>query len=261
MVSQVTICKDVQIEPSKKKTQDSLKLSVVLPAYNEAENIEEVVDKIDRIARQMKLKYELIVVDDGSKDETRKKAINCANNKSHIRVVSYRKNMGKGHAIKTGFMHTLGNFVIFMDSDLDVEPGCIVRYIKALKYGDLAIASKWHPESNIKVPLVRKLLGHSFNVLVRLLTGLKVNDTQTGLKAVRRDALKKFFHKLAINRYAFDVELLVVANISGLKIVELPVNLRINRLFYIKDALGMFFDLLRIAYRLKISKSYHTPVI
>lgn len=258
MVSKVTICENIQIRSKRKMTPDTLKLSVVLPAYNEAENIEEVVDKIDSIARQMRLEYELIVVDDGSRDTTRKKAANCANNNSHIRVISYGKNMGKGHAIRTGFMCTCGDFVIFMDSDLDVDPSHIRRYIEALKYGDVVIASKWHPQSSVKVPLIRSFLSHSFNVLVKLSTGLKVNDTQTGFKAIRREALKKILPKLVITGYAFDVELLTLANSSGLKIVELPVNLRINRLFHIRDALAMFFDLLRIAYRLRISKSYHS---
>jgi glycosyltransferase involved in cell wall biosynthesis len=233
-----------------------LKLSLVLPAYNEEKTIEEVINRVDSIVKQTGLKYELIVVDDGSWDFTRKKASNCANNNSHIKIVSYRRNMGKGHAIKTGFAHAKGDAVVFMDSDLDIDPRQITRYVEALNYGDMVIASKWHPQSNVEIPLIRRFLSRAFNVLVKLLMGIKVRDTQTGLKAVRRKALDKVFLGLNIERYAFDVELLAVANLHGLKIVELPVNIRMRGLFDFTEVWKMFVDLLTIAYRLRVLKQY-----
>jgi len=235
---------------------DSLKLSLVMPAYNEGETIEGVIHRVDRIVKQTGLMYELIVVDDGSKDCTRKKASDCANNNSHIKVVSYRRNMGKGHAIKTGFARAIGEEVVFIDSDMDIDPRQITRYIEALKYGDMVIASKWHPQSNVDIPLMRRFLSHAFNVLVKLLMGIRVSDTQTGLKAVRRKALDEVFSRLNIERYAFDVELLAVANLHGLKIVELPVNIRMRTLFDFTEVWKMFLDLLTIAYRLRLLKQY-----
>lgn len=103
---------------------------------------------------------------------------------------------------------------------------------------------------------MRRFLSHGFNVLVKLLTGIKVKDTQTGLKAFRRDSLDAIFLKLAIKRYAFDVELLAVANLHGLKVVELPVNIRMRGLFSLREVWRMFADLLGIAYRLRILKQY-----
>lgn len=235
---------------------DSLKLSLVLPAYNEGRTIEEVIYKVDNVIGKTGLEYELIVVDDGSIDDTRKKAINYANNNSHIKVVSYKKNMGKGHAIKTGFAQATGDAVVFMDSDLDIDPRQITRYVEALNYGDMVIASKWHPQSNVDIPLMRRFLSHGFNVLVKVLMGIKVSDTQTGLKAVRRKALEEVFSTLNIERYAFDAELLTVANHRGLKVVELPVNIRMRGLFDFTEVWKMFVDLLLIAYKLRVLKQY-----
>ena len=237
----------------------SPELSLVMPAYNEADNIEMVVNRVDRIVRKTGLKYELIVVDDGSVDDTRVRAINFANNNGHTKVVSYSRNMGKGHAIKTGFAHSTGDALIFMDSDLDIDPRHIARYAEALRFGDIVIASKWHPQSRVKAPLIRRFLSHSFNALVKLLVGVKVSDTQTGLKAVKRNVMEKVFPRLAVKRYAFDVELLAVANIFGFKILELPVSIRLTRSFSVREWLRMLLDLIGIAYRLRIIKFYQRP--
>jgi len=235
---------------------DSPQLSLIMPAYNEGRTIEEVIYRVDNVVRQTGLKYELIIVDDGSVDDTRKKATNSANNNSHVKVVSYRTNIGKGHALKSGFAHAKGDAVIFIDSDLDIDPEQVIRYVEALEHGDVVIASKWHPQSNVEIPLMRRFLSHGFNVLVKLLTGIKVSDTQTGLKAVRRDALDTIFSKLAIKRYAFDVELLAAANLRGLKVVELPVNMRMSSIFSFREVWRMFWDLLGITYRLRVIRWY-----
>lgn len=233
-------------------------LSVVMPAYNVEGVIEEAVERTDRIVRRTGLKYELIVVDDGSSDETRRKAKNYAGKNEHVKVVGYAKNMGKGHAVKTGFTHAKGDSVVFMDGDMDIDPEQIVRYVKALEHGDVVIASKWHPKSRVEMPLVRKILSRGFNLLVKLLTGMRLSDTQTGLKAVRRKAVEKIFPKLSVKRYAFDVEMLTLANLYGLKIVELPVKIQTRSLFSIKEIWRMFIDLLGIAYRLRILKYYES---
>lgn len=235
-------------------------LSLVLPAYNEGDTIEEVVKKVDHVVGQMGVEYELIVVDDGSMDDTRRKAVDYAMNNGHVRVVGHRRNMGKGYAIKTGFSQAGGDMVVFMDSDLEIDPEQIGQYVQALERGDLAVASKWHPQSLVEVPLTRRFLSNGFNVLVKLLTGLRVRDTQTGLKAVRREAVERFFSRMAVKRFAFDVELLTVASLYGLRIVELPVNIRMTGRFSFKEVWRMLIDLLGIAYRLRLLKWYQCRV-
>jgi len=236
--------------------RDRPELSLILPAYNEGDTIEVVVERVDRAVGKTGLGYELIVVDDGSVDDTRIKVINYADNNAHVRVVGYGRNMGKGHAIKTGFAHARGDAVVFIDSDLEIDPRQITHYVEALRHGDVVVASKWHPQSRVEVPLMRKFLSYGFNVLVRLLTGIRLRDTQTGLKAVRRKALEKVFSRLAVKRFAFDVELLAVANLYSLKIVELPVNIRMCGLFNLREVWRIFIDLLGIAYRLRVLKWY-----
>lgn len=228
----------------------------MMPAYNNGHVVEEVINRVDTVVKQMGVSYELIVVDDGSVDDTRKKVTDYANYNGHVKVVGYGRNMGKGYAVKTGFQYATGKVVIFIDSDLDIDPGQILRYFKALKHGDIVIASKWHPQSNVEIPFIRRFLSHAFNVLVRLLTGVRLKDTQTGLKAVRRKALERVFSSLAVKRYAYDVELLTLANLYGLSVVELPVNVRMRGLFNPKNVLGMFVDLLGITYRLRVAEWY-----
>jgi len=228
-----------------------------MPAYNEEDNIGEAIERVDQAIRQTGLSYELIVVDDGSIDGTRIKVEDYTRSNDHVRIIGYERNMGKGYAIKMGFTHAKGDTIIFLDSDLDINPRQITRYIKALEQGDIVIASKWHPQSRVKIPLIRRILSHGFNVLVKLLTGIRLRDTQTGLKAVRRKTLENVFSRLTVKRFAFDVELLAIANLYGLKIIELPVDIHMKHgSFSFREVWRILIDLLGITYRLRILKWY-----
>jgi dolichol-phosphate mannosyltransferase len=234
---------------------------VVLPAYNEEDAIEGALDALNRIVKDMQLRYEIVVVDDGSIDTTRVKAIKYANTNGHVKVISYDRNVGKGHAIKTGFMQATGEVVVFTDSDRDIDLSTVSRYVEALQHADIVIASKWHPQSVVEMPLVRRLLSYGFNVLVRLMIGAKLRDTQAGLKVMRKSAFKDIFPRLSVKRYAFDVELLAVANLYGLRVVEMPVNLQMGALFSIREVWRMFVDLLGIAYRLRVLRWYQRSLV
>jgi len=231
-------------------------LSFVIPAYNEEDSIEGALIALDAAVETKELHYEIVVVDDGSRDQTFSKANMYANKNSHVKVIRCIKNMGKGYAIKEGFMQAKGDAVVFADSDLEIDLTAVSRYVEALRHGDIVIASKWHPESVVKIPLVRRILGCGFNLLVRVLTGVKLKDTQAGLKAIRRKVFEDVFPRLAVKRYAFDVELLAVANLYGLKVVEMPVNLQMGALFSLREVGRMFLDLLGIAYRLRVIRWY-----
>jgi glycosyltransferase involved in cell wall biosynthesis len=233
-----------------------VELSFVLPAYNEGDSIEGALDKLDRAVKNTRLRYEIVVVDDGSVDDTRTKAIRYAYGNGHVRWIGYDRNMGKGYAIKKGFTQTTGDAIVFLDSDMEIDLNRVSSYVEALRHGDIVIASKWHPESVVEIPLIRRILGHGFNVLVRLSTGVKLRDTQTGLKAIRRKAFEDVFPRLAVKRYAFDVELLTVANLYGLRVVEMPVNIRMRGLFSVREVWRMFLDLMGITYRLRVLRWY-----
>jgi dolichyl-phosphate beta-glucosyltransferase len=235
-------------------------VSFVLPAFNEGKYIEQSLKRLDSNFSNDYPHHEIVVVDDGSVDDTRLRAWHYARRNGHVKIIAYNRNVGKGFAIKTGFLGTVGNVVVLLDSDLDVDIEQIGRYVQALRFGDIAIGSKYHPDSVIARSFLRRFLSRGFNILTRLLTGVKISDTQVGIKAIRRDVFLGVFKHLSVKRYAFDVELLVLANVYGLKVIELPVRLKISDKFSIVDIWHMFLDLLGIAYRLRIKKYYHRGV-
>jgi dolichol-phosphate mannosyltransferase len=243
-----------------KRILSQVELSFVIPAYNEEDSIEDALGALDEVVKNRKLPYEIIVVNDGSKDKTLPKAITYASRNGHVRVVSYDKNVGKGYAVRAGFMQTTGEVVVFVDSDMDIDLGTVSKYVAALEHGDIVIASKWHPDSVVSMPLTRRILSHGFNVLVRILTGAKLKDTQVGLKAMRKSAFVNIFPRLCVKRYAFDVELLAVASLYGLRIVQMPAQIRIRESFRLKEAFKMFQDLLGIAYRLRVLHWYQRSI-
>ncbi len=235
-------------------------VSLVVPAYNESKLIQNTLERIDYNLANKELPYEILIVDDGSIDDTCLKAKNYGSNKNYIKVISYRNNVGKGYAIKTGFKKSKGDAIVFFDGDSDIDAKQIQRFLDGLNGADIVIGSKWHPDSQVKVPLVRKMLSHAFNMLARLLTGVKVSDTQTGIKALKRQAFLDVFERLCVKRYAFDVELIVLAQIYGLKVKEIPVDLEVTELFTFKSTWHMLKDLLGIAYRLRIRKWYQHAI-
>jgi len=236
-------------------------LSLVMPAYNEEDHIGLIIERVDSFVGRLGLDYELIVVDDGSIDNTKTKVNDYAGTNGHVKVVGYSNNVGKGFALRTGFSHAVGDVVVFMDGDADIDPKQVSRYIEALKDADVVVASKWHPQSKVETPLVRRFLSHGFNVLVKLLVGLRLSDTQTGLKAIRRDAFLDVFPRLTVKRYAFDVEMLALANLLGLRIVELPIHIQTRDLFRLGEVWKMFLDLLGITYRLRVLRWYQRALV
>ena len=166
----------------------------------------------------------------------------------------------KGFAIKTGVMDSTGDAVIFIDGDMEIDLNTISKYVEALENADIVIATKWHPNSTVSMPFSRKIMSRTFNVLVRILIGFNLKDTQVGLKVMKRSAVDNIFPQLAVKRYAFDVELLTLAKLYDLKIVEMPVKLKLISSFKPKDAWHMFVDLLGIAYRLRIIRWYQRQI-
>jgi len=235
-------------------------LSFVVPACDEEDSIKNTLETLDAVVMNKKLPYEIVVVNDGSTDKTLANALKYAERNAHVRVVNHVVNVGKGYAVKTGFMQTIGDVVVFVDSGMEINLSTVSRYVDALEHADIVIASKWHPESVVKIPLVRRILGCGFNLLVRVLTGVKLKDTQAGLKAIRRKAFEDVFQRLAVKRYAFDVELLAVAHLYGLKVVEMPVKIKMGASFKLRDIGKMFVDLLGIAYRLRMIHWYQRSI-
>jgi glycosyltransferase involved in cell wall biosynthesis len=204
--------------------------------------------------------FEIIVVNDGSVDDTRKVIEVVKEKDRRIRMISYGTNMGKGYAIKRGILESRGKYVIFMDGDGDIGAETLSTYLQRLKDADIIIASKYHSSSVVKIPRARRFLSRCFHLFVKALIPLRVSDTQVGLKAGRGDAFRKIFQSVLVKRYAFDVEMLAVATLLGLKIVEMPVKIELKSSLKRKEIVRMALDVLGIAYRLRIIRSYQKQI-
>ena len=231
------------------------KISVIMPAYNEERTISKCISDARIYLENLACPYEIIIVDDGSTDGTRTEAVRASVN-PQVKIIGYDRNQGKGFAIKHASKYATGDVIAFMDSDADVRPDLLKQYVTVLQNNDVALASKWHPDSRVSTPVMRRLLSHAFNRLVMLLTGLRVSDTQSGFKAFRREALESVMSLVSVKRYAFDVELLVAAKLLKLRIIELPIQIRLNSLFSARYVLRMLVDLLGITYRLRVIHWY-----
>ena len=240
-------------------------LSVVIPAYNEADRIAETIRVTIEELRKLDCTYELVIVDDGSKDHTQHHAREVAlehtePGRGEVHVVTYDRNGGKGYAVRYGAACTRGKFVAFLDADLDLHPRLLARLLRmqADSGADIVIGSKRHPDSVVDYPTERKLYSGVYYHLCRTLFGLPVRDTQTGIKLLRGTFARTVLPTLTVNRFAFDLEMLVVAHRLGLSIVEAPVDLTFRRRFGrigIRAISGICVDTLMIWWRLRTAES------
>ena len=236
-------------------------ISVVIPVHNQEKTISLLLSRIKGILNSTLRSYEIVVVNDGSFDNTFGVLQKEEELDSHMKVISYTPNRGKGYAVKTGVIQSSGNIVIFADGDLDISHDKIREYITELENCDIVIASKRHPQSKVNAPFSRKFLSRMFNLFVRMVIGLKVKDTQSGLKAGKGASLRTIFRIMLVKRYAFDVELLTIASALNLKIREMPVEINLDHNFKVQDIVKMLLDVTAITYRYKIKRWYHKQIM
>ncbi|MHA1595162.1 MAG: glycosyltransferase [Candidatus Baldrarchaeia archaeon] len=231
------------------------KISIIMPAYNCGHCISSSIRQVYNTMREEELNFEIIIVNDGSSDNTSDAVLETMRelNSDSIKLISYPKNMGKGYAFVRGFKESTGDIIVLFDADLDIPPPQIPFMVKILKRknADIVITNKWHPLSKTQASFKRFALSTGFNFLVRFLTGISLRDTQTGAKCFRRHVLNAITKRLFVKRFAIDVEILLLAQKMGFKIVEVPsiatINLSSN--FYVNDIMKMFLELLSITYR------------
>jgi len=237
--------------------QPTPKITIIMPAYNVGNKIDTALKQLLKNLTQITNNYEIIIVDDGSQNPPQSNII-TTNNK--IKIIKHPTNLGKGAAIKTGTKYATGQYTIIIDADGDINPKNLKQYITALKQYDIIIASKRHPHSTYQAPTIRKILSTTYNILTKILLGIKTGDTQTGLKAFKTQHLKTIMKVIIVKRYTWDTEALAIANILKLKIAEAPVHIKQEKLFKIKDALKMLLEILGITYRLRIIKWYQKNI-
>jgi glycosyltransferase involved in cell wall biosynthesis len=240
------------------------KLSIIIPAYNKGNSIFAVIDQQIKQLKLTAYDFEIIVVNDGSTDNTLEKAVKAKafnGNSDKIKIYHYPKNWGKGFALSYGFWKSTGNLVAFCDADLDL-PAINLRVALAhmdQANSDIVLGSKRHPESKVNYPFIRRFMSFWYQVFIRLLFNLNVRDTQCGLKIFKREILETVIPKLVVKAFAFDLELLVVAKKYGFSnITESPIelNYKFNSTVSLRTVKRIIQDTLGIFYRKAILDFY-----
>lgn len=243
------------------------KLSVIVPAYNKDAEVFASISSYVFLLKTLPYDWEIIVVDDASQDQTLREAIRSKmfnGNTRRIKIFSYDLNQGKGFALYYGFTKSSGDIVIFADSDLDLPAQNIPIILKHFhkSNSDITVGSKRHPLSKVNYPLSRRILSKSYQLLVRSLFSMNISDSQVGMKVFKRCVLEDSFPRIVIKKFAFDVELLVVAQMIGFgKISESPITLdyRFTSTIHLSTIWKIFIDTLAIFYRKNILKYYQNP--
>ena len=235
-------------------------LSLVTPVFNGAAYVEESVREILATLETLGRPFEVIVVCDGSTDDTAGRARAVGDDR--VRVMHYPDNTGKGHAVLHGIAQARGRLVGWLDGDLDVSPQAIVDACRMFERApvDAVVGSKRHPESQVGYPLVRRVYSAGYQALIRLLFRVNVRDTQVGAKVLRREMLDTIAPLLLVKRWAFDVEVLAVGAEFGFdRIEEVPIALNYR---FTGSSINwravrlMLQDTLAIAYRIHLRHWY-----
>lgn len=227
-------------------------LSLIVPAYNEGHRLGPSLRAMADYLRHSPLRYEILVVDDGSTDDTPGVIAAAAAADPALRGISYRPNRGKGHAVRTGMLAARGEYLMYTDADLSIPIAITEDFLAALRQGyDMAIASRWHPDSTnaVSPPPARRLMGAIFRWCVRQLVISDVRDTQCGCKAYRAEVAHRLFAQSRIDRFSFDAEVIYLAARAGYRIKEVPFALHYipgSSVRPVRDSLLMLRDLVRI---------------
>ncbi|PYX01317.1 MAG: glycosyl transferase [Acidobacteria bacterium] len=226
--------------------------SFVIPAYNESARIGATLERVLNYIGQQKTHTEIIVVNDGSRDNTAQIVRQFAQQYPALRLLENPGNRGKGYSVRNGMLHANGSILLFSDADLSSPIEEAQKLFAAITSGaDVAIGSRWVQSSlqTERQPLYRQLFGRIFNLMLRITLGLKFKDTQCGFKAFTRAAAQKIFPQQQIERWGFDPELLYLAKKFGFKVVEVPVvwgHSGGTRISPLRDGTRMFLEMLRV---------------
>ncbi len=228
------------------------RLSVILPAYNEGHHIYANLKEVCSVLKGCNL--EVIVVDDGSQDRTFDESQRAVAEGYPVRAVRQGANRGKGAALFYGFGFASGDLVAFLDADLEIAPDNVLRLWEVMQATNAEVVVGTKTSSENRFPVIRRLLSGLYRWGVSFLFGLSLSDTQTGVKLFRREALEAAIPRLAVSRFAFDIELLVAVTRFGYRIAECPVKTNYTRTGNLgrmnpRQIVGMLIDTLRIYYR------------
>lgn len=232
-------------------------ISVIIPCYKEADVIQNTLQTLSQYLSERFERFEIIVVIDGSPDKTQENVRHFGNTHPEVplTIIPFVKNQGKGSAVKTGVLRSRYDPILFTDADLAVPIQELEKFLSALTTNDIVIASRLIPGSRFEepVPLYRTVLARGFYILQIIVLGnLKFPDTQCGFKLFRRTIALPLFQHLTVKRFAFDAELLFLAQKAKAKIATLPVTIRKDsrntNVKALRDPINMFSALLKIRF-------------
>jgi dolichyl-phosphate beta-glucosyltransferase len=224
-------------------------LSIIIPAYNEEQRLGVTLERVSQYVREQTYNAEIIVVDDGSRDNT----IGIAQRFSHVRVIAQERNRGKGAAVRRGMLEARGDFRLFSDADLSTPITELPKLLYKAEQGiaDVCIGSRALNRDNVKKhqPWLRETMGKSFNLLVQMVVLRGITDTQCGFKLFTARSASLLFSQAKIDGFGFDVEILYLAEKHGLRVAQESVlwfNDERTTVHPVFDALAMLREILRI---------------
>ena len=226
--------------------------SIIIPAYNEERRLGASLESVLAYVAEQGWEAEILVVDDGSRDGTARLAAEVAARHPTVRLLQNPGNRGKGYSVRHGMLEAQGELLLFTDADLSAPIAEVAKLFAALRAGaEIAIGSRWleSETQTLRQPFYRQLFGRIFNLLLRLLLGLRFKDTQCGFKAFTRRAARELFPLQRIERWAFDPELLYLARRRNLAVREVAVEWAHDprsTIRALRDGPRMFWDMLRI---------------
>ena len=229
-------------------------LSLIVPAYNEADRLPDTIQRIQKHSRSWKFPIEVIVVVEPSDDQTLALAENAVKSWIDLRVLTNHEKRGKGFAVRSGMLRARGDLIFFTDADLSTPLEDLDAALALFAHDrsiDLIVGNRQHPETRIllRQSRSREWMGKIFNRIAQTITGLNIRDTQCGFKGFRHRAAKEIFGRQRIDGFSFDVEVLLLAQAMGFSTAELPVhwtNSPKSRVRVLHDSVGMLRDLFRI---------------
>ena len=232
-------------------TKEEIFISLVIPAYNEAKDIASTLERVLEYFSQKDYAFEIIVVDDGSTDNTREIIKNLSDKISEIRLIGGDVNKGKGFSVKQGMLKANGTYILFCDADLSTPIEELDKIMPFFAQGyDVVIGSRALKGADLlKQPFIRHGMGKIFNILTRLLGLTRLKDTQCGFKCFRRNAAYDIFNMQRHDGFCFDVEILYLTGLLGYRVKDVPVkwfNRKDSRVKIIRDPLKMLFGLFNI---------------
>jgi len=238
------------------------KISIIMPAHNEGFRIRSSMEETLKTMDGFGCPWELVLMDDGSSDGTYEIAKQFeSRHPGKIIVKKNPVNYGKGRALKKAIHYVSGDYVVFLDADLDLKPIQIQTLfdIMRLDNADVVIGSKLHPNSVVNYPWHRRIVSGVYYMLVKALFGLPCRDTQTGLKLFKTEVLRNVFPRLLVKKFAFDIELLINAHHLGYKITDAPIVIASRTSFSVIKPKAIFvtlWDTLAVFFRMNILKYY-----